>query len=359
MAGFGTHFTTSTVVGIGYGAAGLAYGIPPSTCMVGAGACSLAGILPDLDSDSGRPVKEIMSFTAAMIPAMMIPRFHQMGLNSEQIVLAVAMVYLAIRFGVGDAFKRYTVHRGMWHSIPAAAVVGLIAFLCVSGSELPIRLFKSAAFVLGFLVHLVLDEIWSIEVRRGRMRIKKSFGTALKFFTTKGLWPNLSTYGKLVALVALVIGDPYLMDQIGVEQPELPESSRQWFEGVVERAESKFRSDELPSAEGAQELPTSLFGSSGASPTESTGVSPPEAAGVSSYESPGYDQPAYETSRREQPPRYEEPPRYQEPSGYEEPPRYATPPEPTYRPPADFGPPPSGEVRTPSYYPPTGSPGRY
>jgi membrane-bound metal-dependent hydrolase YbcI (DUF457 family) len=268
MAGFKAHLATSTTVGIGYGAVGFAYGIPLSTCMVASGACSLAGILPDLDSQSGRPVKEIISFTAAMVPALMIPRFYQLGFDAEQIVLAVAMVYLAIRFGAGDIFKRYTVHRGMWHSIPAALVVGLIAFLCVSADLLPIRVFKSAAFVLGFLVHLVLDEIWSLEVRRGRLRIKKSFGTALKLFTTNGLWPNLSTYGKLAAVVVMVIGDPYLMDQIGVQPIELRDSSRQWLQDLVNRGHSRFASDD---AQTQNEAPSNM---------------PAEAGEVSVYEPP-------------------------------------------------------------------------
>jgi membrane-bound metal-dependent hydrolase YbcI (DUF457 family) len=244
MAGFKTHFTTSTLVGIGYGAVGFVNMVPLSTCLVAGGACSLAGILPDLDSDSGRPVKEIMSFTAAIVPALMIPRFHQMGLNTEQIVLACATVYLVIRFGIGDIFKNYTVHRGMWHSLPAAVVVGLLAFLLVSGSELPIRLYKSAAFVLGFLVHLVLDEIWSVEIRRGRMRIKKSFGTAFKLFTTKSIWPNVSTYGKLVLLIAAVKGDPYLMEQIEANRPEFAESPRQWWQNAVHREESSSQENE-------------------------------------------------------------------------------------------------------------------
>ena len=284
MAGFKTHFTTSTLVGIGYGATGFVNQVELSTCMVAGGLCSLAGILPDLDSDSGRPVKEIMSFTAAMVPAMMIPRFHQMGFQTEQIVLACGMIYLAIRFGVGDIFKRYTVHRGMWHSLPAAAVVGLLAFLLVSGADLPIRLYKSAAVVLGFLVHLVLDEIWSVEVRRGRMRIKKSFGTALKLFTTKALWPNVSTYGKLALLIAAVAGDPYLMEQIDAHRPEFAESPRQWLQNVVERAETSTRPNEP--AGPVPEAATTLS-ETPASPWYAVPAAPPyEAPAVPTYEAP-------------------------------------------------------------------------
>jgi hypothetical protein len=235
MAGFKTHITASTLIGIGYGAAGYAYGVPLSSCMVAGGLCSVAGMLPDLDSDSGVPVREMMAFTAAVVPALMIPRFQQMGFIPEQMVLAAGLIYVAIRFGVAEIFKRYTVHRGMWHSLPAAVIAGLFAFLLVSGTDFSIRLFKSAAVVLGFLTHLALDEIWSFEVRRGRLRIKKSFGTALKFWTTQSLWANVSTYGKLVALAALVIGDPYLMQQMGVQPPQLPQSPHAWLQQAADR----------------------------------------------------------------------------------------------------------------------------
>jgi len=238
MAGFKTHIGVSTVAGIGYGAAGYAAGVPLSTCMVAGGLCSVAGMLPDLDSDSGVPVREMVAFLAAVVPALMIPRFVELGFDVEHMVLASGLIYLAVRFGIGGFFKRFTVHRGMWHSLPAAAISGLLAFLIVSGTTLEIRLFKTAAVVLGFVIHLVLDEFWSFEMRRGRLRIKKSLGTALKFWTTKGLWPNVSTYGKLVLLVVLVIEDPYLMEQLGVEKIDFAQKPRHWIQTMANQDES-------------------------------------------------------------------------------------------------------------------------
>jgi membrane-bound metal-dependent hydrolase YbcI (DUF457 family) len=238
MAGFKTHIGVSTAVGIGYGAVGYAAGMPASTCMVAAGLCSVSGMLPDLDSDSGVPVRETMAFFAAVVPALMIPRFIQLGFDLEQIVVAAGLIYLAFRFCVAEIFKRFSVHRGMWHSIPAAAIAGLLAFLIVSGTSLEIRLFKTAAVVLGFMIHLVLDEFWSFEVRGGRLRIKRSLGTALKFWTTKSLWPNVTTYGKLALLIVLVIQDPYLMDQLGVDRAEIAQKSRQWIEQAVHRGDA-------------------------------------------------------------------------------------------------------------------------
>jgi len=240
MADFKTHIGTSTLVGIGYGAAGYLAGVPTSTCLVAGGLCSVSGMLPDLDSDSGVPVREMMAFMAAVVPALMLPRFMLMGWGPEQIALAAAGIYLGIRFGVAELFKRYTVHRGMWHSLPAAATVGLLAFLIVSGDSAEIRLFKTGSVVLGFITHLVLDEFWSVNVRRGRLKIKKSLGTAIKLWTRRSVWANVSAYGKLIVLIAAVIGDPYLMQQLGARRPNLPQSPQEWFEQFVDRGAEVF-----------------------------------------------------------------------------------------------------------------------
>jgi membrane-bound metal-dependent hydrolase YbcI (DUF457 family) len=234
MANFRTHITASTLLGVGYGAVGYTYGVPLSSCLVAGGLCSVAGMLPDLDSDSGVPVRELLALVSAVVPTLMIPRFQQMGLNPEQMVLAAAIIYLLVRFGVGGIFKRYTVHRGMWHSLPAAATAGLIAFLLTEGTDLPVRLFKSAAVLIGFVSHLCLDEFWSVQVRRGRLRIKRTLGTALKLWTTRSLWANVSVYGKLAVLVAVVIGDHALMEQIRVQYPELRDSPQQWLRQAAE-----------------------------------------------------------------------------------------------------------------------------
>ena len=191
MAGFKAHITGSTLMGIGYGVAGYAYGIPWPICAVSGLGCSFAGMLPDLDSDSGVPVREMLSILAAVVPALMLPRFQQLGLQHEQLLLAVVVLYFAIRVGLGALFKHYTAHRGMWHSLPAAAAAGLVTFELVCGSTLEIRLYKALAVVLGFVTHLVMDELWSVDLNGGIPRLKKSAGTALKLWTTNGLWPNI------------------------------------------------------------------------------------------------------------------------------------------------------------------------
>ena len=56
----------------------------------------------------------------------------------------------------------------MFHSLPAAVIFGEIAFLLASGDDWRLRAFKAGGVVIGFLSHLVLDEIYSIEWTRGR-----------------------------------------------------------------------------------------------------------------------------------------------------------------------------------------------
>ena len=232
MADFTTHITTSTAVGAFYGVAGHVYGgVPIPTCMVAAGLCSVAGMLPDVDSDSGRPQREVLNFAAAVIPMLMIGRFLHMGLSSESMVLAGGCIYVLIRFGLGGLLKRFTVHRGMWHSIPAAVIAGLVASLICSG-DMSLKLFKIGAVVLGYVIHLVLDELWAIEWRRGRLRLKSSSGTALKFFG-RGFWPNAWTYGKLVAVGLLALGDPMIMESLGADPHQVHEVARDWLDQIL------------------------------------------------------------------------------------------------------------------------------
>ena len=73
MAGFKTHISVSGMIGIGYGAAGLLlWEMQPATCVLAGGLCCVSGMLPDLDSDSGIPLRESLSLGAAVVPMMMI-----------------------------------------------------------------------------------------------------------------------------------------------------------------------------------------------------------------------------------------------------------------------------------------------
>ena len=207
MAGFKTHLTTSSLMGVGYGgAAYLFFDMPLPTCILAGGLCSVSGMGPDIDSGSGKPLREGVAFAAAVVPMMLVERFKQFGMTPESIVLAGALVYVFVRFVLGEWLRRYTVHRGMFHSLPAALIFGEVAFLLASG-PVELRIYKAGGVVAGYLSHLMLDELYSIEWHHGRLRLKSSFGTAMKLFGKKW-WPNGSTYLKLAVLTFLALQEP-------------------------------------------------------------------------------------------------------------------------------------------------------
>lgn len=236
MADFKTHITTSTVCGVALGSAayfGSEY--PLDQCILATGLCSVSGMLPDLDSDNGVPIRETFAFGAAIIPMMLVDRFQHMGLTVEQMVISGILIYIGVRFGVSRIFKRFTVHRGMWHSIPAAMVAAIFTFLICSCVDVRLRLFKAFAVFLGFCSHLILDEIYSIDFNGRRVRVKKSSGTAMKFWSGN-LLANFATYAQLAALVFIVAYDETMMESLGFEPIRVPATAQDWIDGVMNRA---------------------------------------------------------------------------------------------------------------------------
>jgi membrane-bound metal-dependent hydrolase YbcI (DUF457 family) len=229
MAGFKTHITTSTVIGIAGGAASAYYfQVPIETSILAAGLCGVAGMMPDLDSGPGRPLRESLAFAAAVVPMMCVDRFKTAGMSLETIILVGGAMYLFIRFGVAWMLRHYTVHRGMFHSIPAALIAGEITFLAFGCERLDYRFFVAGAVVTGFMSHLILDEIWSIDFHRGLPRLKSSFGTAIKFWGDS-MWANISTYAKVVVLTFVVVNDQEWMNRFGPPGEHTQQIADRWL----------------------------------------------------------------------------------------------------------------------------------
>jgi membrane-bound metal-dependent hydrolase YbcI (DUF457 family) len=218
MASFRTHISFSTALGVAYGgAAGVLFDVPVPTCILAGGLCSVSGMLPDLDSNASRPLKESMALAGAVIAMMVTHRFRRFGMSPESTILAGAGVYLLIRFGLAELLRRYTAHRGMFHSLPAAAIFGLLEFLLAPSEEVQLRMYLGGAVVIGYVSHLLLDELCSIEWYRGRLRLKPSFGTAMKLFD-HGWWPTILVYLQLLILAYVALKEPGWMRQHFKEQ---------------------------------------------------------------------------------------------------------------------------------------------
>ncbi|MEX0641908.1 MAG: metal-dependent hydrolase [Pirellulales bacterium] len=226
MAGFRMHVSTSAVFGVGYAGVGhFVYGMPVDTSLVGGAMCGFSGMLPDLDSDYGVPLREAMAFTAAVLPMLLVGHFQQLHLSHDSMVLSAISVYLFVRFVLANMIRKLTVHRGMFHSFPTLLIFAGLAFLACGTSPLDIRCYKAGGVGLGFLSHLMLDEIYSVDIKGAR--IKKSFGTAMKFWGDDA-WANFSTYAKLVIVAMLILAQPSVMEQLEARNPQFAQQYQQF-----------------------------------------------------------------------------------------------------------------------------------
>lgn len=220
MPGFKIHITGSTALGIAYGAGAVAlFDVPLPTAALATTLCSVSGMLPDLDSGPGRPLHESISFAAAALPMMMVDRFRHWGWTHESMILAGAAMYLFIRFGLGHTLKHWTVHRGIFHSFPVALIFTELGFLVCTTGDLKTRYFKAGAIAIGFLSHLILDEIWSVDFKH--FKLKSSFGTACKFWAPCW-WSDAIAYALMIGTTVLALNDPVWV-QAGGEGEQLHE----------------------------------------------------------------------------------------------------------------------------------------
>ncbi|MCI0702064.1 MAG: metal-dependent hydrolase [Planctomycetia bacterium] len=182
MAGFRTHITVSGALGIAYGGAAVQpMGFTTEAGVLAAGVTAVGGMLPDLDSDSGVPVREMFGLAAAVVPLMLIPRLMDAGLSKEGILATLLFGYLIIRYGVANLFKLLSVHRGMYHSVPAMLIAGLCVYLAYHSPDRTLRFLLAGGVMLGFLSHLILDEVYSVDWRGLKPKLKSSAGSAFKF----------------------------------------------------------------------------------------------------------------------------------------------------------------------------------
>ena len=207
MASYKGHLGFSASLGFVYG--GMARSqleFDPSTAFVGAALTTVGGLLPDLDSDSGVPVRELFSLTAVLVPLLMWRRLMNANFSDEDLFLFLVGIYVTIRYGLSRFFKRITVHRGMFHSIPGMLIVGLVVYLSYQHPSLRTRLFLAFGVMIGFLSHLVLDELCSVDFQGLTIKLNKYAGSAVKFFSPS-IIGTTCTYLILLGLGYLAVLD--------------------------------------------------------------------------------------------------------------------------------------------------------
>ena len=99
MASYRGHLTFATPLGAAYGCLAL---LRPEwdwgPICLGAGFCAIGGVLPDLDSDSGVPQRELFGTTAAGAAALIYhPLTRHAQLPLEQALVLVGLFYFLVR----------------------------------------------------------------------------------------------------------------------------------------------------------------------------------------------------------------------------------------------------------------------
>jgi len=163
----------------------------------------IGSFLPDLDSNQGIPLRILLktfSIIGAIITVYIM--FESQERSFIQTILYSILCGLFIYFIVGGVFKKITNHRGIFHSIPAAILSGLIAlsFFNLFIIDLELKIILSLAIGIGYLCHLVLDEMNSIVNLEGTPFVpNKSLGSALKLYS-KNWIPSIAVYTLIVLL---------------------------------------------------------------------------------------------------------------------------------------------------------------
>lgn len=237
MANFNTHlnvaFMVSGTLSLAVYKAGL---IDDSGFLVCVALGTIGGLLPDLDSDNSTPIKLGFNITSFVFAFGLV-----MHWRSELSLLALMVLWLAgygfMRYIVFYIFTNMTVHRGVIHSVPYMAIMGL-GMTCLSyyGLQMPLTAswFYGLFLFGGAMVHLLLDELYSVNL--SNMKMKRSSGTAMKFYQHKDKWWYLLLYVIVALLVYFAppfdgfwqqLSDPTAWAQLKVGI--LPEMVKDWL----------------------------------------------------------------------------------------------------------------------------------
>lgn len=202
MANFRTHISVAATGGVVLAWMGSqAQWWPVSQALLIGVLTALGGILPDIDSDRSRAIRLIFSLLA--VPAVVLGVIVLQGwLTPASLLMACGGIYLAVRYVGSVMFARLTVHRGIWHSLLAAMLCTMttaaISFHVLAQSAW-FAWSHGLAIATGFCIHLVLDEMYSVDLEGARL--KRSFGTALKLTNARHPMASLLM---LIAMLTLV-----------------------------------------------------------------------------------------------------------------------------------------------------------
>ncbi len=207
MANFPTHIAVGTVVSGAAATVTLAADVVGPENLV---AVTLAGVLgsvlPDIDLKDSRPSRAMFAGLAVFFAFAVL-----FSLETPYSVVEMLILWLGtlagVRYVAQALFHRLSYHRGIWHSLLAAvfcACFTAVIYKRLLGRPEDVSWLAAGFMFIGYLTHLILDEIYSVDVMD--TRVKASFGTALKFIDSRH--PGHSTVMAAATVLVFLMAPP-------------------------------------------------------------------------------------------------------------------------------------------------------
>jgi hypothetical protein len=217
MANFNTHLAVASVgSGLCATVALAGHAAPNNYLLTLTLAGTIGGILPDIDLEKAIPARmlfSVLGIITAFIALFTLQEQHSIA----ELWIVWLGAYFVTRYGLYKAFEKRTHHRGIFHSILAGLFFMTLTadiFERVLGQPAAQAWLTGLFLFIGFIIHLALDEIYSVDVE-GKV-LKKSFGTALKLVDTHS-WK--ASVAMAVALVAVAVVSPPKQEFVEMVKP--------------------------------------------------------------------------------------------------------------------------------------------
>jgi len=189
----------------------------------------VGSLLPDIDLKHSTPTKLLKRTLGSTAVILYLINIEQVSNFLSPYVEHLNIEHISLYISLGMAFIPYllaikifmvsidfTDHRGAIHSIPFAVFFSLILITLISkGGDNLMYIYNLSSisltidinfiilgFFIGFITHLTLDEMYSVDFRN--KRIKKSFGSALTLISKNGI----------IAYILMYVGIAIMIDSL-------------------------------------------------------------------------------------------------------------------------------------------------
>ncbi len=237
MANFTTHIAVGTIVSGGLATLTLAADVvAPENLIAVTMAGVLGSVLPDIDLKDSRPSQAMFSGLAIFFSFAVLFSAAE-HLSIAEMLIAWFGTLAFVRYGAKAIFHNLSYHRGIWHSVLAAvfcSCVTAVVYYYLLRRPDGVAWLAAGFMFIGFMTHLILDEIYSVDVMD--IRIKSSFGTAVKLIDTNR-WGHTLAMAVATGLVLLAVpptktfasGISSQAMWAGLQKKLLPVERDKWF----------------------------------------------------------------------------------------------------------------------------------